>query len=195
MSDGVTMSNLEMLYNYTYGATEDTYGVLEDDKIDAAEVDQIIKLIGRDGVVDKDEYVYVDELMSFVTNIYFEYGVDIMSDELMEKLINYAHENYVNYADYTTQKYPELAHLGHSLPVALRDAVNNVVITNGSIESTLKESDWHDLRLVIVMQNAAVGEYLKRIQEALPTSPYKADLTKIYEAELKLLQENQRKVQ
>ncbi|MDR2428705.1 MAG: hypothetical protein LBD62_02745 [Candidatus Margulisbacteria bacterium] len=189
------MSNLEMLYNYTYGATEDTYGILEDDKIDTAEVDQIIKIIGRDGVVDKDEYVYVDELMSLVMDVYFEYGVDMMSDELMEKLIDYTHENYVDYAEYTTQKYPELARLGHSLPVALRDAVDYAVMINGSIENTLRETDWRDLKLVIVMQNAAVGEYLKRIQEALPSSPYKADLTKIYETELRLLQENQRKVQ
>jgi hypothetical protein len=195
MADGVTMNNLDMLYNYTYGATEDTYGIFEDDKIDEAEVDQIIKLISRDGVVDEDEFAYTVNLLDTVNTYYSLFGLDVAPQELLEKLTSYVHENYVSYAEYTTQKYPELARLGHSLPVALRDAVNYAVMINVSIENTLRETDWRDLKLVIVMQNAAVEEYLKRIQEALPKSPYKADLTKIYEAELKLLQENQRKVQ
>jgi hypothetical protein len=183
------INTLEMLYNYTNSE------VLKDNNIDEEETDQIIKLIGRDGVVDEDEYNYVAELMDTVIAVYIKEGVDMMSDELMEKLIEYVHVNYVDYAEETLEKYPALERLGNSLPVDLRETIDYVVLSNAMNQAFLKEDDWQDYSRAIRVENAVVAEWLKELAEILPSSPYKTELTIIYEAELKLLQENQRKVQ
>jgi hypothetical protein len=188
------LNNLVQLSNYLFGiaGAESVDYALKDNKLDGAEVDQIIAILGHDGRVDDSEYVYMEELIEVLSASFLFDEIELVYEDL-KRLDAYYQDNHLS--DYAVKEHPELVNLMKVLPVDLWQTVESVILTNGMNKMAFNEDNWSEFKVMIVMYNSAVAEWLKQIQEALPTSPYKAELTEIYNKELKLLQDNQTKVQ
>ncbi|GHV81281.1 hypothetical protein AGMMS49944_30720 [Spirochaetia bacterium] len=160
-------------------------------------VDEIEKIIRKDGKVDKDEYNYIDNVLH--ANKY--YDNKILSSEARQ-IIQAIHDDYVYYYNEVPAKYPELINIGSKLPLDLRGQINHLVSINNIIKEYLSgnkgfnvtEHFWNlDATETANNDLIYIKDLLKKLQDALPTSPYKEILTKIYNAETRLFNENLKK--